>query len=455
MTTIETPPAVVAATGWSFPAYREDRLENGMRVLVYDCPGQFVIAATLLFDVPLGAEPRDIEGVATLTGRCVTQGAAGRSAEEFADALALCGADLEASAFPDGFTVRLSVPVRQFATALQLMADATVSPEFYEEEFEHEKRLRLQEIEQAAAYPQHVAVEQVNATIFGDARAARPVGGTTSSVSAIRRGDVVAFAGAHLHPTSATLVVAGDFGGDDPMLAVRRGFGDWRCEGALPDAHGQAQPCATPHVVLVDFPDAPQATLRLAGPGINRSDQRWPAMFVANYAVGGSFSSRINTVLREEKGFTYGANSSLDTSRNTGLVAISTAVRSDATAEALTDIVRILGEAAGSITEDETATAVSAATQSAALGFERADAVAGRVEMLLSQGLPLDHVDVNLDRIRAVTTQAANAAYSDVVGPSGLTVVVVGDAATLEGPLREWGYADVEVVKPDRGTDLD
>src|SRR5680860_897865 len=128
MTIVGTPPAVVSATGWIFPAYREDYLDNGLRVLGYDCPGQFVIGASLLFDVPLTVEPRDIEGVAALTGRCLTQGAGGLSAEEFADALALCGADLDAAAFPDGFAVRLSVPVRQLATALQLMADATVSP---------------------------------------------------------------------------------------------------------------------------------------------------------------------------------------------------------------------------------------------------------------------------------------------------------------------------------------
>jgi len=449
MTLIETPPAVSPATGWKFAAYREDHLDNGLRVLVYDCPGQFVIAASLLFDVPLTVEPRDVEGVATLTGRCLTQGAAALSAEEFADALALCGADLEASAFPDGFAVRLSVPVRQLTTALQLMADATVRPAFSDDEFEHEKRLRLEEIKQAAAYPQHVAVEHANAAIFGAARAARPVGGTVRTVEAVRREDVVAFA-AHLQPGNATLVVAGDFGGDDPMVSIGRGFGGWSRDGTVRGAPEPARPRSTPQVVLVDFPEAPQATLRLVGPGILRSDVRWPAMFVANYAVGGNFSSRINTVLREEKGLTYGATSSLDTSRDVGVVAISTAVRSDATADALADIVRILEDSVGSITADESATAVSAATQSAALGFERAEAVVGRVEMLLSQGLPLTHVDDNLERIRKVTTAAANSAYTDVVDPARLTVVVVGDSVSLEGPLRAWGHADVELVTPER-----
>ena len=171
-------------------------------------------------------------------------------------------------------------------------------------------------------------------------------------------------------------------------------------------------------------------------------------MFVANFAIGGNFSSRINTVLREQKGFTYGAGSSLDTGRSTGLVAVSTAVRADATAEALEDIVTILRDATGSITADEVGTASRAATESAALGFERSDSVVGRVELLLSQGLPLDHVDANLERIRTVTAEDANAALTTVLRPEAVTIVVVGDAATLRDPLRAWGYAELEEITP-------
>ncbi len=156
-------------------------------------------------------------------------------------------------------------------------------------------------------------------------------------------------------------------------------------------------------MILVDWPTAPQSTLRLAAPGITRGDARWAGLFAANFTIGGTFSSRINTVLREEKGFTYGAGSSLDTGRDAGLITVSTAVRADSTAEALGDIVTILRAATGSITDDEVSTAARAATESAALGFERADSVVGRVELLVSQGLPLDHVDTNLERIRRVT----------------------------------------------------
>lgn len=444
MTTLDAPPPVAPAADWRFPAATRSTLANGIEVLAYHCPGQYVIAASMVFDVSLAVEPRELEGVAGLAGRCLTQGAAGRSAEEFADALALCGADLMATASPDAFSVRLAAPTPHLEAALDLMADAVRRPDFVESEFAHEKRLRLQEIAQAQAYPQHVAVERLNAALFGDTRVGRPTGGAADTVEAVERADVVAFAETYLTPARATLVVAGDLDGIDVEQLFAGRFGDWDRSGAPVVEVTPPLVSHTPRVILVDWPDAPQATIRVGAPGIARSDPRWPAMFVANFAVGGNFSSRINTVLREQKGVTYGASSSLDTGRGAGLLAVATAVRGDAAAESVADIVAILREAAGTLTDDEVAPAVRAATESAALGFERADAVAGRVELLLSQRLPLDHVDANLARIRAVRTDDANAAFGEVVDADGLTIVVVGDAEATRGPLTDLGYAVVE-----------
>jgi zinc protease len=449
MTIRTTPPPVAPAADWRFPAVRGSRLSNGVRVLTYSCPGQYVVSASLLFDVPLSVEPRDLEGVAGLTARTLTRGAAGRSAEAFADAVALCGADLEASAFTDGFAVRLSSPVSRLSSALSLMADAVRQPAFSTEEFAQEKRLRLQEIEQARAYPQHVAQEELNAALFGEARPARPAGGESAGVGRVERDDVVSYAATHLHPANATLIMAGDFGGLDPQALVDEAFGEWSSpasQAATPTSPPVV--ASTPRLLLVDWPDAPQSTLRLGGAGIDRGDPRWPAMFVANYAVGGNFSSRINTVLREDKGVTYGANSALDTSRGAGLVTVSTAVRSDATAQSVADVVTILAGAAGTLTDEEVENAVRAASESAALGFERADAVVNRVELLVSQRLPLDHVDTNLAGIRAVTTESANTAYVGVLDPSAMTVVVVGDAASVRAPLKDLGHGDLDEIAP-------
>jgi zinc protease len=441
VTTMEVPPSVEAPANWRFPAYRDDRLANGLRVLVYQCPGQYVAAATLLFDVPLNAESRDVEGVAELTARCLPRGTVNFTAEEFADQLAMCGAELDASASIDACAMHLTVPVGHLARGLELMAEAVRQATFAESEVAHERALRLQEIDQSHAYPQSVANEQLNAALFGDARAARPTGGGTETVSAVSPDDVKAFAEGYLVPATATLLLAGDFASVDPVAAAARGFADWTREGDPIPHVEDPEIVPGPQLLLVDWPEAPQSTIRVAGRAVTRGDLRWPAMFVANHAVGGSFSARINTVLREEKGYTYGATSTLDSTRRTGIFSVSTAVDGAATAEAVSDILSIVAAAQGTITDAEVATAVRAVTQSAPLGYERAEAVAGRAELLISQRLPLDHVDTNLERIRAVTTATANAAYNDIVDPDTLTVLVVGDASSARPGLGELGYA--------------
>ncbi len=446
MSLVASPPEVVPALAWRFPAARESMLRNGMRMLAYHCPGQYVVSSSLVFDLPLNVEPLDREGVAGLVARCLVRAAGGMTADDFSDALAACGAELEASATPDGFSVQLSVPASQLARGLDLMAMAVSEPSYGAKEFEQEKRLRLQEIEHVKAYPGSVTVEYVNAALFGDARAARPAGGTAASVAQVSRGDTAAFASTHLHPGAATLVVAGDFSALNVQELADRALGRWAStEGTVVEA--EPSPASRqPRLLLIDWPDTPQATVRLAGPGVTRGDLRWPALFVANYVVGGSFGSRLNTVLREQKGLTYGVSSSLDSGRNVGLVGIGASVRSAATAAAVGEVLEILRGAAGTLTGEEVAVAVRATTDSAALGFERATAVVSRVEMLLTHGLPLDHVDANLQRIRAVEASGANATYTEVVRPDQLTIVVAGDASALTEPLSALGHAPVEVV---------
>ena len=150
-------------------------------------------------------------------------------------------------------------------------------------------------------------------------------------------------------------------------------------------------------------------------------------------------------MLREQKGVTYGASSSLDTARGAGLVTVSTAVRVDATAEAVADIVDILRAAAtGGLTDDEVSTGVRAATESAPLGFERADAVAAAGRAAARAGTsarsrrhqPREHP-------RGHDRRGRDAAYRSIVSPDQLTFVVVADAATVERTLARLGLCRV------------
>lgn len=447
--TLDTPPAVQPASQWRFPTAQESTLGGGVRVLALHCPDQYVAAVSLVFPFGLTAEPRGREGVAGLMARCLTLGAGGRDAEELADALARCGADLDAAAGSEAFTVRLDVPLTHLEEGLRLLADVVARPVLDADELEHERDQRLEEIRQSAAYPQRVASEHLDLALFGDTREGRPPGGTADTVAAVERRDVVDLWERLVRPSAGvTLVIGGDLHGVDAIGAARSALGAW-AEGPGPQptaVQDEADLRSGPRVVVVDRPGSPQTTIRIAGPAVTRADERWGAMFVANHAVGGSFSSRLNTVLREQKGLTYGVGSGVDSSSRHGVIIVGTAVRAGATAEAVRDLVDGMRTARGSITEGEVADGVRASSDSAALGFERSDAVVGRVELLLAHDLPLSHVDDNLARIRSLTADDVNQVYGSVVPVDALTVVCVGDAELFRADLETWGYGPVTVV---------
>lgn len=441
-------PEVVPAGDWRFPVPHESRLGNGVRLLALDAPGQHVVTVAVVFDVPIRVEPRASEGLVGLVAECLTRGAGDLSADDLADAFAACGADIDAAGSTDAMGVRVTVPVTRLERALDLLAQVLAHPRFDEREVAQQRRLRLEEIDLGRAYPTVVVGERLNAALFGDQRLGRPLGGTRETVSGIEREQVVGFAREWLRPANATVIVVGDgMPGVAPRL-LDASLGRWLAPGApntVPTG-GAVAVADTPSILLVDWPDAAQAVVRVAGPGITRNDARWPAMFVANYIIGGSFGSRLNTVLREQRGLTYGIGSGLDSSRHAGVFAVGASVEPDAVAEVVSEVVAIVSNADGTLTEDEVADAARAAVDSAPLTYERADAVAGRVEMLLTHGLPLDHVDTNLARIRAVTADDANAALRSTIDAAGFTVVVAADARSAEEPLRALGHGPVTVV---------
>lgn len=446
------PPPVRPAGAWRFPAAHESSLSNGLRLLGFDVPGQHVVSVAVVFDAPARIEPRALEGVANLTAETLTRGAGALTAERLADALATCGADLDASAGTDTFVVHLTVPVTHLERGLELLALVLTEATFTERELAQQQRLRLEEIELARAYPTVVVGDRLNAAVFGDARIARPLGGTIESVRAITRADVVDFATTWLHPLNATVVVAGAGAPDLAPGLWESTLGRWVAPStwAPPEPGTQVQVTSSPSMLLVDWPDAAQAVVRVAGPGITRSDSRWPALFVANYVIGGSFGSRLNTVLREQRGLTYGIGSGLDSSRYAGLLAVGASVRSDSVAEAVSEIIGIVSAARGSLTEHEVADAVRATVDSAPLTYERAEAIAGRAEMLLAHGLPPDHVDLNLARIRDVTAELANRTLSRSVDPSAFTVVVAAPADAVADSLETLGHGALTVVERPR-----
>ncbi|HKX15038.1 MAG TPA: pitrilysin family protein [Propionibacteriaceae bacterium] len=437
-------PPIAPAAVWAFPAPTRARLSNGIEVMIFDLPGQHVISAHLVLDSPLNAERRDIEGVATICARTLDEGTLRHDGEEFAELLETEGAGFGVDLSLSGVQIILDVPASHLDRALELFAEAVTEPSLADRDVNRHVQLRLAEIEQAQANSSQAASIAFRAAVFEETkRASRMNGGEPETVNQVTPDVVAAFHHDHFGPTGATLVIAGDFA-DDPVAVAERCLGSWRNEHQRRVVAEEPTP-ARPRTLLIDRPGAVQADIRYGSFGIDRLDPRWAPISVASYAMGGAFLSRLNAVLREEKGYTYGVRMNFAPLRTGGSFAVQGSFRTEVLIDALAITREMIKVDGVPFTSQEVTDAVAFFTGVSPLRYATADGVADQAATQVLAGLPDDYVDRSLAQLRSVTPEAATEAYRSVVHPEELTLVVVGDAERLADPLRASGFPDLEV----------
>ena len=430
---------------WSFPTPTRTRLDNGIETVVFRLPGQHVVSANLVLDVPLNAEDRDREGVATICARVLDEGTGAHDGEEFAELLETEGAGFGVELSLAGLQAVLDVPASHLEPALQLFAEAVREPTLGARDVNRHVQLRLAEIEQAQANSAQTATIAFRAAVFDEAsRASRMNGGEPETVGRIDPESVAAFHAARFGPAGATLILAGDFP-TDPLPLVERCFGSWQNREQL-SVDTQAPTPNSRRVILIDRPGAVQADIRYGGFGTDRLDPRWSDITVAGYAMGGAFLSRLNAVLREDKGYTYGVRMNFLPLHVGGSFAVQGSFRTEVAADAVS-ITRDLIEVSGTpFTAREVDEAVAYLTGVSPLRYATADGVADQAATQVLAGLPDDYVDRSLALLRSVTPESATAAYASLVRPDDLSLVVVGDAEHIADPLLGLGFDDLVVV---------
>lgn len=432
-------PEVKAPPRWIFPEPAHWWLDNGLQVLAFHRPGQHIAAISLVLDNPLSTEPSDIEGVATITQRCLDEGTATHPGPTFAERLEDIGAVLSGSAGYAASDLLLEVPASRLSEALPLLAQAIAEPELRASDVERHQSLRLAEIDHTMANSSNRAqIAFRQACIPGRFRASRLAGGTAATVAAIASDDVSAYHARHYRPEGATLVISGDLTNEVHHQAAAA-FGGWAVPGTL-GVHNQTPVSRTLHCWLIDRPGAVQADIRLGGFGIDRGDPRWADLQVATHALGGAFLSRLNRVLREEKGFTYGVHLVNSPMRDGGLLAVQGSFRTEVVVEALDLARQLLAVTGKPITTQEVFDAVNYTNGIAPLRYSTALGVTERVSSLVAAGLSAEFVNSNALALTRVTPESATQAISELLPPDALTLVVVGDAAALREPLVGAGW---------------
>ncbi|MET7616735.1 pitrilysin family protein [Streptomyces sp. NPDC005408] len=447
-------PTAGAPRPWAFPAPDRGTLDNGLTVLRCHRPGQQVVAVEILLDAPLNAEPEGIDGVATIMARALSEGTDKHTAEEFAAELERCGATLDAHADHPGVRVSLEVPVSRLPKALGLLSDALRAPAFADSEVERLVRNRLDEIPHETANPARRAAKELSKELFpATARMSRPRQGTEETVARIDSAAVRAFYEAHVRPATATAVIVGDLTGVDLDAVLAETFGGWKGDSATPRPVPPITADDTGRVVIVDRPGAVQTQLLIGRIGPDRHDRVWPAQVLGAYCLGGTLTSRLDRVLREEKGYTYGVRAfgqvlrSAPDGSGAAMLAISGSVDTPNTGPALDDLWKVLRTlAAEGLTDAERDVAVQNLVGVAPLKFEMAASVAGTLADQVEQFLPDDYQAQLYVRLAETGTVEATAAAVSAFPVDRLVTVLVGDASQIEEPVRALGIGEVTVV---------
>jgi predicted Zn-dependent peptidase len=439
---------------YRFPRFERARLSNGLTVIHAHLPGRALLAANLILPGGGWTEPSDQAGVTVLTGRAMPEGTKQRDGVEFIEASERLGAEIHADASWESLSATLEVPRSKFGPALSLMAEMAFEPAFPGEEVERLRDERMNDLLQAWSDPRRRAERVFPETVFAaETPYSRPLAGIQTTVRPLDRDAVAARHAQLVEPSTATLVVAGDLAGVPLIELAEEHLGQRpsaKAASTAADGSSVNANSAGAQIVLVDRPSAPQSELRIGHVGVPRKNPDFHQISVLNAILGGTFNSRLNRVIREEKGYSYGIHSSFDMRRRAGPFAVRCAVETAVTLPALEEILRIVREMLEvPPTPEEMNVARDYLVGVFPLRFETSGQVAAALSGLVVFDLPDDELDQYRPAVSAVDADAVAAAAERNIRPDEMSVVIVGDASQVEGPLRDAGLGEVTVVSAD------
>jgi zinc protease len=441
-----------------FPRIERDVLANGLRIwsIVHDVAP--VVTAAIVFTRGTADDPLDRPGLAGLTADLLDEGADGRSAIELAEAMSRLGTHLDSGIGPDMLTLGFTAVARVFPAALDLVAGVVRRPHLAIDDLSRIRELRLSRLRQLRQSGSALAERSFLAAVFGAHGYSHGALGTTASLGAITVEDARAWYTEAVRPANAVLIVSGDITHRAVLASARRAFDGWLDGPPAPDAappvlsSGRAGAMAQPDspVLLINRPGAPQSELRVGLLGPPRRVDSYHSLVTMNAALGGQFSSRLNRHLREARGWTYGARTTLDLRRDAGSFGCETSVQADATANAVTDILDEFRAVRGPrpIAADELDRAKRSLTRGYVRLFETAANLANAAAQLAALSLPDDTFDRFVPGIAAVTEADVLAAAASVIRPDECVAVVVGDAESCRDRLAATGRR-IEDVTPE------
>jgi zinc protease len=445
---IGTPPTL------KLPKLQRATLSNGLRVVLAERHEVPLVNFWMATDAGYAADEFAAPGTANMTMALLTGGTKTRNALEISDQLQALGADLKANSNLDLSIVRLSALKAKLDPSLELYADVILNPSFPDADFKRQQKLQLAAIDREKNTPVQMALRVFPELLYGPKHAyGNPLtgSGTSASVTKMSREDLAKFHDTWIRPNDSTLIVVGDTTIAELTPKLEKYFAGWKAGKTPAKNVGTVQQAAKSVVYLVDKPGALQSVIiagHVAPPTNNPKEIAIEAM---NDGLGGNFAARLNMNLREDKHWSYGAQSLLWPARGQRPFIAFAPVQTDKTKESMTEMNKefrgILGDKP--LTAEELANIQANETLSLPGSRETVDEVGASIVDLIHFGLPDDYYETFAGKVRALKTSDLNDAAKIVVHPDNMIWVVVGDRAKIEAGVKELNLGEVKLMDAD------
>ena len=437
------PPAGPLAD-FKLPVFQKAELKNGLTLYVVEEHGLPMITAGVVVRAGSAAEGPKEAGLAGLAWDLLDEGAGTMNAAALANEFGKLGSRVTTTSEREYGVVLVELLKKNTDPGIDLLATIVKKPTFAQADFDRVRAQRMAQLKEREGEPDAIAESVLEAQEYG---VEHPYGhdeqGTTASLEKINRARVQKFWLDNAGPKNAALVIAGDITLDDAKALAEKHFGKWAGLAHAPKAPADPKPRAGLKVALVDVPGAPQSVIRAGRAAMARGDPDEGAMIVFNEILGGSFSSRLNLKLREEKQWTYGAASGVDMRLGKGPFGVMTDVQAPNTVDAVSEILaQFETMKTGGVTPDEVARAKDGYVKSlpSVLGLPTSQVFAAA--SLFTYNLGNDYWDRRIEAVKAVKPEDVKRMAEKVLVKDDMVVVVVGDKATVEPKLKALGEVD-------------
>ena len=437
---------------FKFPTLQTATLSNGAKVVLAQRADVPLVEMNFQFSFGYAQENNDELGYTNFMMDMLNEGTKKYSSLEFDEVLDSLGSNLGFGSGLDSSVVSVSSLKANLSDTLDLAKEALINPMFPQNEIDRIKKQTLASIVQEENRPASIAYRNIGKLLYGeDHPYGKPLTGTgvSATISSITREDIINVHTRAVNPANLTFAVAGDIDLDSLVTILENKFGDWNSDSnnnlkslnkvALPDSRT---------IYLIDKPNAQQSYIvagQLLPPSATDEEIKLSYM---NYAIGGSFTARLNMNLREDKSWSYGVRTRLGDAKGQRAMLVTAPVQTDKTSESMTEIVNEYAAylTTAPITEDELAKGKASKTLRLPGQFETLGALKSGVSGIVTYNRDLDYLNQLpqlLDEPSLMDVQEMAQTY---IKPDQWTWLIVGDLDKIEEPIRNLNLGTVKVI---------